>query len=96
MACKTLLLDVHRTAHSVGNFSAHDLVQQLTAFAGVCKKCGEALYGQLSGMVEPVAGVLGAFAVVVAEPLHPYALAFAARAMVYVAMDNIIPEAQVR
>ncbi|MGH0180573.1 UNVERIFIED_CONTAM: hypothetical protein FKN15_006064 [Acipenser sinensis] len=50
--------------------------------------------GQLSGMVEPVAGVLGAFAVVVAEPLHPYALAFAAGAMVYVVMDNIIPEAQ--
>ncbi|MGH0141554.1 UNVERIFIED_CONTAM: hypothetical protein FKN15_047147 [Acipenser sinensis] len=53
-------------------------------------------YGQLSGMVEPVAGVLGAFAVVVAEPLLPYALAFAAGAMVYVVVDDIIPEAQVR
>ncbi|MBN3274718.1 S39AB protein, partial [Polyodon spathula] len=52
-------------------------------------------YGQLSGMVEPMAGVLGAFAVVVAEPLLPYALAFAAGAMVYVVMDDIIPEAQV-
>ncbi|XP_058845825.1 zinc transporter ZIP11-like isoform X2 [Acipenser ruthenus] len=52
-------------------------------------------YGQLSGMVEPVAGVLGAFAVVVAEPLLPYALAFAAGAMVYVVVDDIIPEAQV-
>ncbi|XP_056222161.1 zinc transporter ZIP11-like isoform X2 [Seriola aureovittata] len=52
-------------------------------------------YGQLSGMVEPVAGLLGAVAVVLAEPLLPYALAFAAGAMVYVVVDDIIPEAQV-
>ncbi|XP_053197762.1 zinc transporter ZIP11-like isoform X2 [Scomber japonicus] len=52
-------------------------------------------YGQLSGMVEPIAGLLGAFAVVYAEPLLPYALAFAAGAMVYVVVDDIIPEAQV-
>ncbi|XP_051792301.1 zinc transporter ZIP11-like isoform X1 [Erpetoichthys calabaricus] len=51
-------------------------------------------YGQLSGMVEPVAGIVGAIAVVLAEPLLPYALAFAAGAMVYVVMDDIIPEAQ--
>lgn len=51
-------------------------------------------YGQLSGMVEPVAGLLGAAAVVLAEPLLPYALAFAAGAMVYVVVDDIIPEAQ--
>ncbi|KAK1330886.1 hypothetical protein QTO34_008828 [Cnephaeus nilssonii] len=53
-------------------------------------------YGQLSGMVEPLAGLFGAFAVVLAEPLLPYALAFAAGAMVYVVMDDIIPEAQIR
>ncbi|NXX75409.1 S39AB protein, partial [Urocolius indicus] len=51
-------------------------------------------YGQLSGMVEPLAGVFGAFAVVLAEPLLPYALGFAAGAMVYVVLDDIIPEAQ--
>ncbi|XP_029455127.1 zinc transporter ZIP11 isoform X4 [Rhinatrema bivittatum] len=51
-------------------------------------------YGQLSGMVEPLAGIFGAFAIVLAEPLLPYALAFAAGAMVYVVMDDIIPEAQ--
>ncbi|XP_041072621.1 zinc transporter ZIP11-like isoform X2 [Carcharodon carcharias] len=51
-------------------------------------------YGQLSGMVEPVAGIFGAFAVVFAEPVLPYALAFAAGAMVYVVIDDIIPEAQ--
>lgn len=56
--------------------------------------CGR--YGQLSGMVEPLAGVFGAFAVVLAEPLLPYALGFAAGAMVYVVMDDIIPEAQTR
>ncbi|XP_056406506.1 zinc transporter ZIP11 isoform X1 [Hyla sarda] len=51
-------------------------------------------YGQLSGMVEPIAGVLGAVAITLAEPLLPYALSFAAGAMVYVVMDDIIPEAQ--
>jgi ZIP family zinc transporter len=50
-------------------------------------------YGQLSGVVEPVAGVLGALAVVVAKPLLPYALAFAAGAMIYVVADELIPEA---
>lgn len=45
-------------------------------------------------MVEPLAGLFGALAVVVAEPLLPYALAFAAGAMVYVVVDDIIPEAQ--
>lgn len=53
-------------------------------------------FGQLSGMVEPLAGIFGALAVVLAEPLLPYALGFAAGAMVYVVMDDIIPEAQTR
>ncbi|XP_042882935.1 zinc transporter ZIP11-like isoform X2 [Penaeus japonicus] len=51
-------------------------------------------YGQLSGMVEPIAGVLGAIAVSVCEPVLPYALAFAAGAMIFVVVDDIIPEAQ--
>ncbi|CAG9859586.1 unnamed protein product [Phyllotreta striolata] len=50
-------------------------------------------YGQLSGMVEPIFGVLGALAVSLAEPALPYALAFAAGAMIYVVVDDIIPEA---
>lgn len=50
-------------------------------------------YGQLSGMVEPVAGVLGAVLIGLAEPILPYALAFAAGAMIYVVVDDIIPEA---
>ncbi|KAM4663862.1 zinc transporter ZIP11 isoform 2-T3 [Discoglossus pictus] len=51
-------------------------------------------YGQLSGTVEPLFGILGAIAVSLAEPILPYALAFAAGAMVYVVTDDIIPEAQ--
>ena len=51
-------------------------------------------WGQLSGMVEPIAGLLGTLAVTVAEPILPYALAFAAGAMIYVVFDDIIPEAQ--
>lgn len=50
--------------------------------------------GQLSGMVEPVAGVLGALAVYLARPLLPYALAFAAGAMIYVVVEEVIPESQ--
>ena len=50
-------------------------------------------YGQLSGLVEPIFGVLGALVVVVAAPLLPYALSFAAGAMIYVVVDDIIPEA---
>jgi len=51
-------------------------------------------YGQLSGMVEPIAGVIGAALVTFIVPILPYALAFAAGAMVYVVLDDIIPEAQ--
>ena len=51
-------------------------------------------YGQLSGIVEPVAGVLGAVAVIFMEPMLPYALAFAAGAMIYVVVEELIPESQ--
>ncbi len=52
------------------------------------------LYGQASGIVEPIAGVIGAFAVTAIRPLLPYALAFAAGAMIYVVVEELIPEAQ--
>lgn len=51
-------------------------------------------YGQLSGVVEPLAGVLGAWAVVKAKAILPYALAFAAGAMIYVVVEELIPESQ--
>lgn len=51
-------------------------------------------YGQLSAIVEPVAGVLGALLVIYIEPILPYALAFAAGAMVYVVVEEVIPETQ--
>lgn len=50
--------------------------------------------GQLSGVVEPVAGVLGAAAVLAMRPILPYALAFAAGAMIYVVVEELIPESQ--
>ncbi|MBC7187868.1 MAG: ZIP family metal transporter [Calditrichaeota bacterium] len=51
-------------------------------------------WGQLSGAVEPVAGVLGAVAVLAVKSLLPYALAFAAGAMIYVVVEELIPESQ--
>jgi zinc transporter, ZIP family len=51
-------------------------------------------YGQASGIVEPIAGIIGAFAVILVEPLLPYALAFAAGAMIYVVVEELIPESQ--
>jgi len=51
-------------------------------------------YGQLSGVVEPIAGVIGAVAVIWMQPILPYALAFAAGAMIYVVVEEVIPESQ--
>lgn len=51
-------------------------------------------YGQLSGLVEPLAGVLGAAAVLLVQPMLPYALAFAAGAMIYVVVEELIPASQ--
>ncbi|HLQ75410.1 MAG TPA: ZIP family metal transporter [Alloiococcus sp.] len=48
-------------------------------------------YGQLSGFVEPVAGVLGVLLITFVEPLLPYALAFAAGAMIFVTAEEVIP-----
>jgi ZIP family zinc transporter len=51
-------------------------------------------YGQLSALVEPIAAVIGAAAVVTMRQILPYALAFAAGAMIYVVIEELIPEAQ--
>jgi ZIP family zinc transporter len=51
-------------------------------------------YGQLSAIVEPVAAALGAATVLLVRPLLPYALSFAAGAMIYVVVEELIPEAQ--
>lgn len=51
-------------------------------------------FGQLSGIVEPIAGVLGAAAVLLMQPILPYALSFAAGAMIYVVVEELIPESQ--
>jgi len=51
-------------------------------------------YGQLSAIVEPVSGVIGAYLVLAVRPLLPYALAFAAGAMIFVVVEEIIPTSQ--
>jgi len=51
-------------------------------------------YGQMSGMVEPIAGVIGAAAVIAAKAILPYALAFAAGAMIFVVIEEVVPESQ--
>lgn len=51
-------------------------------------------YGQLSAIVEPVAGLFGAVMVYYMQPILPYALAFAAGAMIYVVVEEVIPETQ--
>jgi ZIP family zinc transporter len=51
-------------------------------------------YGQLSGFVEPISAVIGAAAVILVQPILPYALAFAAGAMIFVVVEELIPESQ--
>jgi ZIP family zinc transporter len=52
------------------------------------------IYGQASGVVEPIAGVIGAVAVIAMQDILPYALSFAAGAMIYVVVEELIPESQ--
>ena len=52
------------------------------------------IYGQSSALVEPVAAVLGAASIYFMRPLLPFALSFAAGAMIYVTIEEIIPESQ--
>lgn len=52
------------------------------------------MYGQASAIVEPIAAVIGAWAVMTFQPILPYALAFAAGAMIFVVVEEVIPETQ--
>jgi ZIP family zinc transporter len=56
-------------------------------------RCRCFFYGQLSGLVEPLAGVAGAALVTLMRPVLPYALSFAAGAMIFVVAEELIPEA---
>jgi zinc transporter, ZIP family len=51
-------------------------------------------YGQMSAWVEPFAGVAGAAAVIALRPILPFALAFAAGAMIFVVVEEVVPESQ--
>ncbi|MBQ9744567.1 MAG: ZIP family metal transporter [Clostridia bacterium] len=59
-----------------------------------CSRKRSFLLGQASGMVEPIAGVIGALLVVYIEAILPFALSFAAGAMILVAVHELIPECQ--
>ena len=59
-----------------------------------CSPVKSFLFGQASALVEPIAGVLGALLVVYVESILPYALSFAAGAMILVAVHELIPECQ--
>jgi zinc transporter, ZIP family len=52
------------------------------------------LYGQSSALIEPISGMIGAAAVLLMRPILPYALAFAAGAMIFVVVEELIPESQ--
>lgn len=52
------------------------------------------LYGQASAVVEPIAAVIGAWAVMTFQPILPYALSFAAGAMIFVVIEEVVPESQ--
>lgn len=52
------------------------------------------MYGQFSGMVEPIAAIIGVLAVTIMEPLLPFALSFAAGAMIFVVAEEVIPGSQ--
>lgn len=52
------------------------------------------MYGQMSGIVEPIAAVVGVLAVMTMQPILPYALSFAAGAMIFVVVEELIPESQ--
>jgi len=59
-----------------------------------CSRRKAFFYGQLSGVVEPIAGFLGALLVVKVRTCLPFLLAFAAGAMIYVVVEELIPESQ--
>lgn len=69
------------------------LAVSLPLYASGFSKIRSFYYGQLSGMVEPLAGLVGALAVSIAQSVLPYALSFAAGAMIYVVFENLMPEA---
>ena len=51
-------------------------------------------WGQLSAIVEPIFAVIGAAIVIAVYPILPYALAFAAGAMIFIVVEEVIPESQ--
>lgn len=78
---------------AIQNFPEGAIVSMPLVGEGMSKKKAF-LYGMLSGAVEPVGGFLTALLAVQVTPLLPYFLAFAAGAMLYVVIEELIPESQ--
>lgn len=85
--------DARNLALGIGiqNFPEGMAVSVPLAAAGY-HPCKAFMYGQLSGIVEPIFGIIGALVAMISKPILPYALAFGAGAMIYVVFDSLIPE----
>jgi len=70
------------------------LAISLPLFSGGMSKFKSFFYGQLSGFVEVISALIGVFAVITIKSILPYTLAFAAGAMIYVVVEELIPESQ--
>jgi len=77
----------------IQNFPEGSVVS-LPLRAGGIKKLKSFFYGMLSGAVEPITAILGFFFVTTFQKILPYALSFAAGAMIYVVVEEVIPESQ--
>jgi len=77
----------------IQNFPEGAAVSMPLRREGISKRKSFAL-GQASGIVEPIAGVIGAFFVLKMQNILPYALCFAAGAMIFVVTEELIPESQ--
>ena len=77
----------------IQNFPEGTAVSMPLRREGISRRKGF-FYGQLSGIVEPIAGVLGALFVLSMRSVLPYALSFAAGAMIFVVVEELVPESQ--
>lgn len=78
---------------AIQNFPEGAIISMPLKSAGISKARAFA-YGMLSGLVEPIAAVLTIFLANLVVPLLPYYLSFAAGAMIYVVVEELIPESQ--
>lgn len=78
---------------SIQNFPEGAIISMPLRTEGV-SKVKSFLYGTLSGIVEPIAAIITILLINVVTPILPYVLSFAAGAMIYVVVEELIPESQ--